>query len=101
MGSDEDSPIHTLYECSKCLLPDSMKKSPNSAKSGKFEVYSKQGSDTSQVGVSLWVSKEDSVDSHCKCPDREGHDGSRRMASELKQLNKHKRASTMRSAHDT
>jgi len=38
---------------------------------------------------------------HCKCPDREGHDGSRRVASELKQLNTHKRSSTMQSAHDT
>jgi hypothetical protein len=43
VGSDEDSPIHALYERSKCLLPDSTKEESELSEERKVRSVLKVG----------------------------------------------------------
>ena len=101
VGFEEKSPIHIADVVRMCELSTSRlndEESERSAEPAVRSILKAAGHEAQQASTAGSTKK---VRFALQEPDRDGHDRPRGVASELKQPNSHKRASTMRSAHDT
>ena len=101
MGFKEKSPIHISDVVRMCELSTSRLNDEESERSAEPAVRSilKAAGHEAQLASTEGSTKK--VRFALQEPDRDGHDRPRGVASELKQPNSHKRASTMRLAHET